>query len=87
MRPSGLAYLAGEAPDDMPVRQAPSSARAMLVAASLRFFVVTLDAVVANVALPTIGHGLLPMWPTCADSTPLREINRHSPSHLRLGRC
>ncbi|WP_321792706.1 MFS transporter [Burkholderia pyrrocinia] len=35
-----------------------NSARAALIAALLGFFVITLDAVVVNVALPTIGHEL-----------------------------
>jgi hypothetical protein len=38
------------------VAQRPTSQRATLAAALLGFFVITLDAVVVNVALPSIGH-------------------------------
>ncbi len=44
--------------DNTSTRQAPSRARATLIAALLGFFVITLDAVVVNVALPTIGRDL-----------------------------
>ncbi|QUP53846.1 MFS transporter [Ralstonia syzygii] len=43
---------------DTSTRQGPGRARATLIAALLGFFVITLDAVVVNVALPTIGRDL-----------------------------
>lgn len=43
---------------DASVQAARRRARAALIAALLGFFVITLDAVVVNVALPTLGHDL-----------------------------
>jgi MFS transporter, DHA2 family, methylenomycin A resistance protein len=60
-KPTTLCATATEsAPERIPagtaVAQCPTSPRATLVAALLGFFVITLDAVVVNVALPSIGH-------------------------------
>jgi len=58
MKPTGFAHQAAHAADATQAQPVPASARPTLVAALLGFFVITLDAVVVNVALTTIGHDL-----------------------------
>ncbi|MCK4120456.1 MFS transporter [Ralstonia nicotianae] len=56
MKPTSLTHQAAPASGGAHVQPRHASARSTLVAALLGFFVITLDAVVVNVALPTIGH-------------------------------